>query len=921
MARITGSIPNLFNGVSQQTPALRLPTQGTEQLNLYPSLVQGLVKRPPMEIVNDDIKSTHLSKYGTAHLIDRGSDLEERERCFIYVTPKGIVAFRPDGTQKEVRHEGGALAYLAKGGTTRYAICTIADHTFISNPAVNVEMSPAKTPPSNGCGFVQVKQAAYETEYGIDITLRKSLAAGEPFVQTISAKCKTWSSLGTVDDPKPKVTIDRIVAKLLYELIADKVATEYANNNSGEEGGSGGGGSSGGNTEQTEPGSGGGTDTGYHDNEHDHVIVEWDAWESDKRRGKKEDEKETTEGEDDDPYFDKAVSSYIVKKSINFRAVASGSVIYICPNEGWELVDIHATDSEGDQMTRAILDETARFSDLPSKCVDGTIVKITGDDTTRFNDYYVMFHANDKKVTSNWFVIYDGAWKECPAPGIPYVIHPDTMPHILVDKGSHFVFKVCTDWADRTCGDDDTCPLPEFIGYPITGIFQWRNRLGFLSQDVVALSEASEYFNWWNTTVLTQVDSDPIYLSASVEGAPMLRWALPFNEEIILFSDRAQFKLVAPEVLSPASAAVNTVSYYSMNNDIKPVSSGRNIFFADTQEHTALQRSTRVYEYYIDADTGTKDAMEVTSHVPQYISSKVTDMVCSTGLDLLVLFQQDSNEMWAYKYYWSGNEKLQTAWGLFQFGQSIPRNVLGAVFIGDVLYLLVWSKDRYYLCKMDFSITLDRSSIEHGQGPEPFPFYLDMLNDWTFKGQYLQYDNKTLVQIPDYYDKETVAIIDVANMREIERAGYDEHGHIALNGKYDDVAQLKIGETYPSVYTFSRVFVRGTGQDGQSQLTSHMGLLMLQHWRLILGPTGFIEALVEHDDGRTFRYRHTHLYTSYPEHLLGRANRNEFKVFDFPIRGDAAHITVKLSNPTWWPSSVISAEWDGNYITKGRQRI
>ena len=78
MARITGSIPNLFNGVSQQTPALRLPTQGTEQLNLYPSLVQGLVKRPPMEIVNDDIKSTHLSKYGTAHLIDRGSDLEER---------------------------------------------------------------------------------------------------------------------------------------------------------------------------------------------------------------------------------------------------------------------------------------------------------------------------------------------------------------------------------------------------------------------------------------------------------------------------------------------------------------------------------------------------------------------------------------------------------------------------------------------------------------------------------------------------------------------------------------------------------------------------------------------------------------------------------------------------------------------------
>lgn len=904
MARITGSIQNLFNGVSQQTPALRLPTQGAEQLNFYPSLVQGLVKRPPLEIINDSIQSDALSLSGTTHLVDRGSDNANRERCFLYVTNKGITAFRPDGTVKPVEASPEALNYLAKGGTSRFSLLTVADHTFISNPAVNTSLGTAKSAPHNGCGFVQVKQAAYETQYGIDVTIKLNTGVNV----TYSAKCKTWTSLGTEEKPKPKVTIDAIVAKLLYELTADKSVNAISNtvhiaSANGNQG-------SGGDERQN--------DKDYTD--------DWDGGSSGKRRGKTEEEKteegETEETEGPNPeFFEDALGNWNVRSDIPFRAVASGSVIYICPKEGNELVNIHATDSEGDQLIRSIFKTTARFSDLPAKCVDGTIVKITGDDTTRFNDYYVIFNADVDKVKDDNFLIHDGSWKECPAPDIVIDIDFSTMPHILVDEGDKFVFKPCSQWADRTCGDDDTCPIPDFIGYPVTGMFQYRNRLGFLSEDIVALSEASEYFNWWNTTAMTQVDSDPIYLSASVEGAPMLRWALPFNEEVILFSDRAQFKLVAPDTLSPATAAVNTVTYYAMNNDIKPVSNGRNIFFCDTQGHTALQNSTRVYEYFLDSDSGTKAAMEITSHVPQYIDSGVTDMTCSSGLSLLALYKQNDNRLWLYKYYWSGNEKLQTAWFLNVFGDKKPRNILGAEFIGDVLYCLMYSEGGYFLCRMDFSITLDDTA------PDPsltgdFPIYLDMLNDYTFKGQYDAYDNKTYVEIPSYYDPDTVAIVDLSTMREIERSGYTEYGHIVLNGQYTESSRLKIGETYPSVYAFSPALVRSSsGNDGQGQLATHMGTLMLQHWRLILGPTGYLEVQILHDDGRVFAYPRTALNLLYPGHLLGRVNSRELETFEVPVRGDAKHIVVKINNPTWFPSTIISAEWDGNYITKGRQHL
>ena len=46
MPLVSGSIPNLINGVSQQPPSLRLKTQGEEQLNGLSSVVKGLTKRP-----------------------------------------------------------------------------------------------------------------------------------------------------------------------------------------------------------------------------------------------------------------------------------------------------------------------------------------------------------------------------------------------------------------------------------------------------------------------------------------------------------------------------------------------------------------------------------------------------------------------------------------------------------------------------------------------------------------------------------------------------------------------------------------------------------------------------------------------------------------------------------------------------------
>ena len=50
MALISQSIPNLINGISQQTATQRNITQSELQENAQSRLVEGLTKRPPLEL-------------------------------------------------------------------------------------------------------------------------------------------------------------------------------------------------------------------------------------------------------------------------------------------------------------------------------------------------------------------------------------------------------------------------------------------------------------------------------------------------------------------------------------------------------------------------------------------------------------------------------------------------------------------------------------------------------------------------------------------------------------------------------------------------------------------------------------------------------------------------------------------------------
>ena len=61
------------------------------------------------------------------------------------------------------------------------------------------------------------------------------------------------------------------------------------------------------------------------------------------------------------------------------------------------------------------------------------------------------------------------------------------------------------------------------------------------------LSRVREFFEFFLETVTTVLDTDPIDVVASNNRVSVLRYAVPYQDELILFSSQIQFRFNAAE--------------------------------------------------------------------------------------------------------------------------------------------------------------------------------------------------------------------------------------------------------------------------------------------------------------------------------------------------------------------------------------
>jgi len=581
----------------------------------------------------------------------------------------------------------------------------------------------------------------------------------------------------------------------------------------------------------------------------------------------------------------------------------NGSTLYVShPTTEFQA---NVSDSVGDTVLKLINRSVQRFTDLPAKAFPGFLVKVAGTNENAFDNYYVEYFNE----TNNQF---GGVWRESAKSAEDNTIDPNQMPHILVrEANGTFTFKKA-DWKLRTVGDLDSVPFPSFVGRKINDVFFFRNRLGFLADENIVFSESGEFFNFFKKSAIQTVDTDMIDVAVSHIKVSILKHAVPFNESLLLFSDQTQFMLGKAELLTPRTTSVNQTTEFEANLTSKPVGAGTNVYFAQTRG-----AFSGVREYYVDGETETNDAADVTAHCPRYIPGKITRLAATSNEDMLVALSDATPSMiYLYRYYWSKGEKLQSSWSRWELPEG--SNILTLEFIESDMYLVIGRPDGTYIevisleaGRVDpggtFAVNLDRRVSQ-----DTATLVVQNVDDTTSITLPYLLDNDQAVEVISWYDCDHCKPGQVIQIAERSVSG----GKTVIKTA-KPCTKFFVGLPYTFRYRFSTFLVR-EGAPGGGQQPVGEGRVQVRQLTLTYNQSGYFRTEVTLKNRQTYRYVFSGRVIGSLQNKLGAISIEE-GLFKFPVQSKNDQVAIDVINDSFLPCAFLSAEWEGFFVIRSRR--
>ena len=776
MPLIASSIPNLVSGVSQQPAPSRLPTSGTVMENAFPSIVSGLMKRPPSEFIKELSPAITVPDSAAVHMIDR----DATEQYIMIVGQGDLELYDTAGVQQTVTFPSGKAYLPTTDIYNKSRFVTVADTTFYLNTekvtGLATTFEGRDDPTEQGSVFV--KRAVASVSYAI----------------YINGVLK--STFVTSDNTTAGTALEG-TAEIAIQLAADLVSNGVAG------------------------------------------------------------------------------------------AVATGTVVTF-PITSGDAVTV--LDQFGGAAMKAYTSELQSFEDLPPIELDGRLINIKGDLDDNGEDYWVEFD--------------NGVWTETYGFGELVAWDSLSMPHVLVKTAPNTFTFGPTTWADRIAGDIESNPLPSFHGTTINNMFLFKGRLGFLSEENVILSEVGELENYFRTTVIQSLASDPIDVASTTGRVSTLYHSASFSDELILFSDKQQFRLSSGPILSGESVGITNSTAYPASTVVPPVTTGASAFFlADGATHSIAR------EIFIDGDRETVNGENIAVQVPSYIPLNIRAITASASADVFMALSDDvPNELYVYKWYTSNRQKVQSAWCKWVFDDNV--NIVGMGFLDQYLYLVY---------KVGADVRFDRILV----GPI---IDKDLLLDHQLdKAAFtsITYDggaDETTIVLPygmpstvEFYKTDALAFEPYSENVTVVRSSettYVIPGDVTADS-------ITAGINYQFLYEFSEQWLREDGPEGQAAIQD--GRLQMRFMSLVYTETTYFDAVVTHVNGITDTYNFNGRTLADPDNIVDLIPKDTGE-FKFPVFGENQQVTIELKNSQPYECSFGSVEWTAMYFPKARRR-
>lgn len=937
MTSITQTIQQFFGGISQQPDELMLPGQVKDLLNGVPDITEGLVKRPGSRYLNSLSGATSTGSWFSYYR-------DQSEGAYIgQVQTNGSVNIWKvnDGAVQTV--SGDVAPYLShSANSNQLKFLTVADTTFVTNTSTTVTQT-ANLSPERGVSvnratrdyqaFVELRQVSYGREYSFDVstptggstfiggnssrgrvtkitvgsygfptitrgantggtfqgispelqyqgsevlTVSGGTGSGMVIRLTVTGQVQVSENAGTTVDGDEYVGVYNVTAELLfggnnyavqagtvntnapfvqlkgqtYYINIDEIQPIEAKHDRG--------------TYRPDP-------TSFNPNTHisADTILDLDA-------------------------ANAALTMDNIVKIGNgfFMASATPFIVSTAQPDLWRITTTEVND----------------VTELPRQCINGMIVKVVNSSDSQEDDYYLKFEGQSGGDGP-------GKWVETIAPSesgndIHTSFNQQTLP-IKIQRLANGTFQVSyVDWDNREVGDNNTNPFPTFLGKKISQTFFHRNRLGFLCEDNIILSQADEIFNFFNNTALVVSGNDPIDIQSSSTQPTRFVDCIETNTGLVVFGETQQFMLhTDSDSLTPDTAKLSNISTYRYSPDTSPISLGTTIGFLDT-----AGTYSRFFEMFDIKREGEPQIIDQTKVVSKLIPNTV-DLIANSRENSTIFFAETGKpDIYLYRYVFAGSERIQTAW----YRWKLPFNLAYIFVLDDNLYLV--SSD-YKLLVINLQDRVVDSSLDDfapGIGffgdDRDYQIHLDS-SQFVLSGAYDSVTNTTRINWPDRVGVGQPAVVD-KDTGEVFRFKEADGADLVFHGNFGAETVL-IGWIIYFDVALPKFYVRkNAGEKTTSDLTAS---LVIQRVHLHFGDVAHVNAKVNLRNNEMVPNKFTQ--TPMDWYKAGKGPFVDEYSYTVPIYQRNSNFRVNVTSFHPGPSTLHSLTWEGDYTPMNHKRV
>ena len=550
----------------------------------------------------------------------------------------------------------------------------------------------------------------------------------------------------------------------------------------------------------------------------------------------------------------------------------------------------------GDKMVRCFIRDVQSFSDLPPSCPQGRIVRVAGDLATNGDDYYVVYK--------------NGIWQETVDWNNGEAFDTSTMPHVIVrETDGTWTFKRHT-WKGRSCGDTESSRNPSFAGTTINDIFVYTNRLGVLADENLILSESDNFENFYRTTTAQLLDSDPIDLAILHNNVDVVYHAIPYNRDLLLMSERNQFRFSYQQYLGQKTASIQFTTSYNVSRRVRPLNVGNSVYFVDDRSD---YNYTKMYEFFPRDNATQDDADEVSAPIPEFIPKNILFTAASNRAKCIVVNSTDDpSSLYLYKFFWSGERKVQNAWTKWTFSDCTKFYWAG--FSGTFLYMLVERSN---------GVVLERMRVDEDVFDTDLNYEIMLDRRWTATSGAMSYNSttdKTTITLP-YTTTATPEVVSSDLVNGI--VGYRNPvtkvntSTITVPGNVTSYS-VTVGLPYTKYFEFSTLFAKQ--QKGQGEVIMMDGRLQLRYLTVEYHNTAYFTCVVKTPGRSDSTTTFVGSIIGSDEAELGKQPFASGK-FRLPIMSENLKARIQLYNDSPFPSAFGTAEWQAIISPKSVQRL